>query len=366
MYSANLKVRHIVRLTAGLSVMMGYACAAEPVTVDESGSLEWTSASTKQRGGEVEFKTTWYNTACLGDFPDRNAFFCGPRGVQLQGSGCEDEVVNGRRRCRQDGYVQLDWGSGAPVAQRCRGRNVLRISGRPIGSGGVEVIPNLSAATDRSVIPGGTCFSVRYPSQGTTYYFRADDTGAAIRGRHVDLYVGDCGRATFPDRGLIQFVDSSFCREDRAEQAFEPGPDRSTTPDASWETRDANTYWQRPPAQNADVCEHVRGDCVPTFSPGYGYHPVVADTTRAESSPDELCGRSSNLAPGSYRAVCAMHAPNCGVIYYCAMTETGKRISTAYRCPPGWVCDPKYNDYEEAGCVPPSEASSIRPAITCR
>src|SRR4029077_1233910 len=60
--------------------------------------------------------------------------------------------------------------------------------GDPVGSVGVELTPGRSIATDPRLVPPG---SLAYLETPTVHRFVvAQDAGAAIKGAHVDLFVG--------------------------------------------------------------------------------------------------------------------------------------------------------------------------------
>lgn len=55
-----------------------------------------------------------------------------------------------------------------------------------IGARGVKVIPGVSVAVDRKVIPLGSTVLMDY-GDGEIHYMRADDTGGSIRGNRIDV-----------------------------------------------------------------------------------------------------------------------------------------------------------------------------------
>lgn len=60
-----------------------------------------------------------------------------------------------------------------------------------IGAAGRKVVPFVSAAVDPRVIPLGSDVLVDYNDGTGVHYYRADDTGGAIKGKRVDLCVSD-------------------------------------------------------------------------------------------------------------------------------------------------------------------------------
>jgi len=60
--------------------------------------------------------------------------------------------------------------------------------GGPVGSLGVELTPGRSVATDPRLVPPGTLAYLRTPS--VRRFVVSQDTGAAVRGAHADLFLG--------------------------------------------------------------------------------------------------------------------------------------------------------------------------------
>jgi len=82
----------------------------------------------------------------------------------------------------------------------------LADAGDPVGSMGVPLTPGRSIATDQGVVPAGTIAWLTTPSVRRLVV--SQDTGAGVRGAHVDLFVGAgddaadfAGRAR--DRGVL-------------------------------------------------------------------------------------------------------------------------------------------------------------------
>jgi 3D (Asp-Asp-Asp) domain-containing protein len=107
-------------------------------------------------------------------------FLCSGYGVAMQGTGRAD---NGK-------YIQYvsgggGWNSNHTWLNNCGGAHFAETDGVR-GSSGRSLVERFSIATDTSLIPSG--WFVWVDSEGQ--WFRADDTGGAIDGRHVDIYVG--------------------------------------------------------------------------------------------------------------------------------------------------------------------------------
>lgn len=58
-----------------------------------------------------------------------------------------------------------------------------------ITASGLAATPGVSVAVDASIIPLGTDVLLDY-GDGELHYMRADDTGAAVSGNHIDVCVG--------------------------------------------------------------------------------------------------------------------------------------------------------------------------------
>jgi len=65
------------------------------------------------------------------------------------------------------------------------------------GTSGQELFPWSSIAVDPSLIPLGQTLTIQFKNEADMLYnetdtiFRADDTGGAIKGRHIDIYLGE-------------------------------------------------------------------------------------------------------------------------------------------------------------------------------
>ncbi|HEY3351840.1 MAG TPA: 3D domain-containing protein [Polyangia bacterium] len=105
-------------------------------------------------------------------------FLCSGWGVAMEGTGI---AANGQ-------YVRYvsgggGWSAGYKWLNNCASAR-FAATDDSYGSTGRALIEDFSIAVDRSVIPYG--WFVYIESQG--HWFRADDTGGAIIGRHIDIY----------------------------------------------------------------------------------------------------------------------------------------------------------------------------------
>ncbi len=107
-------------------------------------------------------------------------FICSNRGVAMQGTGITQDgklvryVSGGHGFCGSDHHL-------------CDCKNALFApAARVVGSTGRELVEYFSIAVDPSVIPYGSYVWI----DAMKRWFRADDTGGAIIGNHIDVYVG--------------------------------------------------------------------------------------------------------------------------------------------------------------------------------
>lgn len=107
-------------------------------------------------------------------------FLCSGRGVAMQGTGVGVDgqfvhyVSGGGGFCGRDRHL-CD----------CKSAKFALTTG-VFGSTGRELVENFSIAVDPSVIPYGSYVWL----DAMKRWFRADDTGGAIIGRHIDVYIG--------------------------------------------------------------------------------------------------------------------------------------------------------------------------------
>lgn len=108
-------------------------------------------------------------------------FLCSGHGVAMQGTGIGEDgtyvkyVSGGGGWC--DGYARLC---------NCASARFAEVD-HVYGASGRALVKNYSIAVDPSLIPLGS--SVWIAALG--HWFRADDTGGAIVGRHIDVYTED-------------------------------------------------------------------------------------------------------------------------------------------------------------------------------
>jgi 3D (Asp-Asp-Asp) domain-containing protein len=107
-------------------------------------------------------------------------FLCSGRGVAMQGTGI---TADGK-------YVHYVRGGGGFCGRdqhlcNCKNAEFTLTTG-VFGSTGRALTENFSIAVDPSVIPYGSFVWI----DAMKRWFRADDTGGAIVGRHIDVYVG--------------------------------------------------------------------------------------------------------------------------------------------------------------------------------
>ncbi len=107
-------------------------------------------------------------------------FLCSGRGVAMQGTGI---TADGK-------YVHYVRGGGGFCGRDqhlCNCKNAeFSLTTGVFGSTGRALTENYSIAVDPNVIPYGSFVWI----DAMKRWFRADDTGGAIIGRHIDVYVG--------------------------------------------------------------------------------------------------------------------------------------------------------------------------------
>ena len=69
----------------------------------------------------------------------------------------------------------------------CEGRPHICGTGTGITASGRRVTPYVSCAVDPDIIPLGSTIMIEY--NGEMVYLRADDTGSAVKGDHIDIAV---------------------------------------------------------------------------------------------------------------------------------------------------------------------------------
>ncbi|MBS2019334.1 MAG: hypothetical protein JST00_41105 [Deltaproteobacteria bacterium] len=152
-------------------------CSAAPES-EPHGHTESRSAAGSTIG---TVKVTHYTLAREADFASESDFLCSGRGVAMQGTGI-----------RRDGsYVKYVSGGGGWCGDydrlcNCGSARFAPASG-VVGASGRTLIKGYSIAVDPGVIPLGSY--VWLAELG--HWFRADDTGGAIKGMHIDVYTAD-------------------------------------------------------------------------------------------------------------------------------------------------------------------------------
>lgn len=101
----------------------------------------------------------------------RSGFLFGGRGIIMQGTGLASDGQ----------YITIDWSHGRP-----RGTSTWFKYG--MGGAHGSPVPWRTIAVDRRIIPLGSQVEIEiYKDRGP---FQANDTGQAITGRHIDVFVG--------------------------------------------------------------------------------------------------------------------------------------------------------------------------------
>ena len=116
-----------------------------------------------------------------------------------------DEVVNSEEshNCVSLGKFRLTSYCGC---RECNGR----WTGYPTASG-TDYKINRTIAVDKRVIPLGTWVEINVLGKGWQK-FRAEDTGSAVKGKHIDVYVGnhhsDCYNPYYNGYAEVRIVNS--------------------------------------------------------------------------------------------------------------------------------------------------------------
>lgn len=90
----------------------------------------------------------------------------------------------------------------------CEARPHICGTGTGITASGRRVTPNVSCAVDTDIIPLGSTIMIEY--NGEIVYLRADDTGPAVKGGHIDIAVK--GHSEALSLG-VQTADIWWCEE---------------------------------------------------------------------------------------------------------------------------------------------------------
>lgn len=208
-------------LAAILPVM---ACASPEVEAEGSS----TSAIATDRMGSGEqgqprkridpgkridqLQVTHYTLPSEEDFEDEDDFLCSGRGVAMQGTGV-----------RKDGtLVRYEGGGGGWKAnysslEDCASAVFGPVDG-VLGSSGRTLTEHYSIAVDERVIPMGSYVWL----EATSRWYRADDTGGAIKGKHIDVFVG-AQKAALPPASAAFVTMTPHAPTD-------PAPEPASTP----------------------------------------------------------------------------------------------------------------------------------------
>lgn len=149
-------------------------------------------------------------------------FLCSGYGVAMQGTGLADDgnlvhYVSGGGGW-QAGYQWLNDCSSA----------VFSYTDGVYGASGRQVVADWSVAVDPTLIPLG--WYVWIESEG--HWFRADDTGGAITGKHLDLYMGATGQKPEASSSTVYATSAEHAKWDPS--PFDPTAGPSTAPKGLW------------------------------------------------------------------------------------------------------------------------------------
>lgn len=183
-------------------------------------------------------RITNYTLAREADFASYSDFLCSGKGVAMQGTGI-----------RNDGqYVKYVSGGGGwcgNYARLCNcGSAQFAVTDRVFGSSGNTLRKHFSIAVDTRRIGYGK--SVWISSLG--HWFRADDTGGAIIGQHIDVYTAD--------ENPGYFFDSQVYASDVGHEPNDPGPNGEAANGVQEETKEEPAVTEpRPEGGEFDALE---------------------------------------------------------------------------------------------------------------
>lgn len=184
------------------------ACSVLVAACSASNGEEVASSKSKISGAADlgTMRITNYTLAKESDFTSYSDFLCSGTGVAMQGTGI-----------RNDGrYVKYVSGGGGWCGNYARlcdcGSAEFSVVDRVFGSSGNTLRKHFSIAVDPRRIAYGK--SVWIASLG--HWFRADDTGGAIVGQHIDVYT--------EDDDPHYFMESAVYASDVEHDADDPGP----------------------------------------------------------------------------------------------------------------------------------------------
>jgi 3D (Asp-Asp-Asp) domain-containing protein len=237
------KTRNAHRLfVLNLAAMFAASACAEPTT-DENQIEEnqaRTSSAASSNGSLSAVRLTNYTLARERDFASRADFLCSGRGVAMQGTG----IGNDGRYIK---YVRGGGGWCGNYARLCDCASAeFATVDRVFGASGRTLVKNYSVAVDPNVISLGSSLWIGALGR----WFRADDTGGGIKGRHVDVYT--------EDENPSYFLSTDVVVSSTAHAPTDPGPNGEPPPAG--------------PAQESEPCAGI------TFDSWYcGGHKVAGD-----------------------------------------------------------------------------------------
>ena len=149
-------------------------------------------------------------------------FLCSGYGVAMQGTGLADDGNLVRYVSGGGG-----WQAGYQWLNDC-GSAVFSYTDGVYGASGRQVVADWSVAVDPGLIPLG--WYVWIESEG--HWFRADDTGGAIVGKHLDLYMGVTGQT--PSASSSKIYVTSDTHEKWDPSPFDAAAGPATSPKGLW------------------------------------------------------------------------------------------------------------------------------------
>jgi len=187
-------------------------------SIDPENNLYWATAYNTVLDSELDGTQTVSRSISGSDFSLKASFLFGGFGVSMQGIGktvpggtCIQHTSGGGSFIHIDDPLEFtstvrneyqtlgvtDFTGFGPLALSSPATSEYIICRKVTGSSDRVLIPWHSIATDPVYIPSGTKGTIIFqegkpqPSGSSSMEFRADDTGSAIKGKRIDIYIGE-------------------------------------------------------------------------------------------------------------------------------------------------------------------------------
>jgi 3D (Asp-Asp-Asp) domain-containing protein len=217
-------------------------------------------------------------------------FLCSGWGVAMEGTG----------RASDGTYIQYvsgggGWSSGYKWLNSCDGARFSVVDGVR-GAAGRLLVEDYSIAVDPSVVPLG--WYVWIDTEG--HWFRADDTGGAIDGRHIDVYYGASGRSLSASQSRVYVTSAQRDHDDSSPYGGDSGGGGTdTTPPADGDACQGLDFLGECQGNQLRWCENAtlrQADCAAQGlvcaweSDSVGYNCVTDSGGTPAPTPTPTCG----------------------------------------------------------------------------